>query len=63
MKTSQYKTIVSRQNFKKESVHSSFTPQKDKYYAKQIPKCCFNQIETDQIDGICHLWKFSISLN
>lgn len=63
LKTWPYKPIVSRQNFKKESIHSSLTPQKNKYYAKQILKYCFNQIETNQFDGICHLWKFSISLH
>lgn len=63
MKTWQYKTIVSRQNFKKEYVISSLTPQKNKYYAKQILKYCFNQIETNQFDGVCHLLKFSVSSN
>jgi len=63
MKTWQYKIIVSRQNFKKESVYSSFIPQKNKYYVKEILSYCFKHIETDRFDGICHLWKFSISLN
>lgn len=63
MKTWQYKTIVSRQNFKKEYVHSSLTPQKNKYDAKQILKYFFNQIETNQFDGVCRLLKFSVSSN
>lgn len=62
MKTWQYKAIVSRQNFQRQSIISSVTPPRNKYCAKQILKDCFNQIDTNQPDGIYHLWKFSVSL-